>query len=452
MSKREKKAKDPNKMPWYMPLAWSSRGVSLACNIMVVSYLTYYCTNVLLMPAAMVGTLLLVSKLFDGFTDLIAGYIVDKTNTRFGKARPYEFSIFGVWLTTFLMYSCPDLGMTGKCIWVFVTYTFVNSVFATLLNASESVYIARATDNENDRNVMLSVNGIVVMVGTIIVTSVFPILMGTLGTQPGGWVKIVAIFALPLSVIGIMRFIFVKERADAVTEAAEKIKISTLIRSLKINPYIFLLAGSVLLFNFVNSTGTVSTYYFQYIVGDVTKASLIGMLSLVTPLMLIIMPAILKKLSIRNVVLTGAVLGITGNVIRGFAGANIPMLLGGSLLATLAALPLNFFAPVMVIACMDYSEWKTGERVEGAFSAVNGFATKVGAALCSIVMGFVMGATGFDGALAEQPASALNAITALFSWIPAVLFVIIFILMSFYKLDKMLPQIRADLESRHSQN
>lgn len=451
MRAREKKQKDPSKMPWYIPLAWSSRGVSLACNIMVVSYITYYCTNVLLMPAAMVGTLLLVSKLFDGVTDLIAGYIVDKTNTRFGKARPYEFSIFGVWITTFLMYSCPDLGMVGKCIWVFVTYTFVNSIFATLLNASESVYIARATDNENDRNVMLSVNGIVVMVGTIIVTTVFPILMGTLGTQPGGWVRIIAIFAIPLSVIGIMRFIFVKERVDVTSAKAEPIKVSTLIRSLRVNPYIFLLAGSVLLFNFVNSIGTASTYYFQYIVGDVTKASVIGLLSLVTPLMLIIMPMLLKKISIRNIVLLGAVLGIIGNVIRGFAGANMPMLIGGSLLTVLAALPLNFYAPVMVIACMDYSEWKTGERVEGAFSAVNGFAMKVGAGLCSVVIGFLMGAAGFDSTLAVQPAPAINAIVALFSWIPAALFVIIFILMSFYKLDSMLPQIREELAKRHEQ-
>ena len=84
------KTNHSDKLPWYKTLAWSTRSVSLACNIMVVSYLTYYCTNVLVMPATIVGALLLVSKLFDGVTDIIAGFIVDNTHTRFGKARPYE--------------------------------------------------------------------------------------------------------------------------------------------------------------------------------------------------------------------------------------------------------------------------------------------------------------------------------------------------------------------------
>ncbi len=448
MNEKKEKQVNTDKLPWYRTLAWTTRGVSLACNVVIVGYLTYYCTNALAMPAGLVGTILLISKLFDGVTDLVAGYIVDKTNTRLGKARPYEFAIFGVWIATLLMFSCPELGMTGKSIWIFTTYTFVNSIFATLLNASESVYIARATKGEASRNILVSVNGIVIMFGTIIVSTAFPILMGTLGTTPGGWTKMIAIFALPLGVIGIGRFLFVKERTDAVSIDTEHIKMPMIIKALKTNPYIFLLGGAVLIYNFVNSVGTVGTYYFQYIVGDVTKASVLGMLSLVTPFVLIIMPMILKKLSFSKVVIIGAVMGIIGNVIKGFAGANMTLLVIGSLLATIAALPLSFYAPVMVISCMDYSEWKNGERVEGAFSAVNGFASKVGAGLSSVVVGFVMGATGFDGTLAVQSSSALSAIVALFSWIPAVLFAVIILLMKFYKLDDMMPQIKAELEAK----
>lgn len=438
------------KMPWYKALAWSTRGVSLACNIVIVGYLTYYCTNILAMPATLVGTLLLVSKLFDGVTDLIAGYIIDNTNTKIGKARPYEISIIFVWLTTLLMFSCLNLGVVGKSIWIFATYTLVNSVFATLLNASESVYISRAAKSDSARNVLVSVNGIVIMFGTVIISTVFPILMGTLGTSAAGWTKMISIFALPLGVIGIGRFIFVKERTDVVAATNQKVDMKTLIKALKSNKYIFLLAGAVLLFNFINSVGTVGTYYFQYIVGDVTKASVVGMLSLVTPFMLIIMPAILKRLSFSKVVIIGSVIGIVGNIIKGFAGANMGMIIVGNLLGTIAVLPLSFYAPVMVISCMDYSEWKNGERVEGAFSAVSGFASKVGAGLSSVVTGFVMGAAGFDGNLATQSASATASIVALYSWVPAVLFAIIIVLMKFYKLDKMMPQISADLEARRN--
>lgn len=446
MSKEKQTAS--GRMPWYKTLAWSTRGMSLACNIMVVSYLTYYCTNVLAMPATLVGTLLLVSRLFDGVTDIIAGYIVDNTNTRFGKARPYEICIIFVWLATILMYSCPDLGTTGKVIWIFVTYNLANSVFATMLNASDGVYLGRAAKYDSERTVLVSVNGVLIMVGTIIVTTVFPILMGTIGTQPGGWRTIALIFALPLGAIGIGRFIFVKERTEAVASQSERVPVKTLVKSLKCNPYIFILAASVLFFNWINSMNTVGTYYFQYVVGDVTKASVTGLLSLLTPVALVFMPMILKRLSFSKVVIVGSVLGVIGNVIKGLAGANMGLIILGNLLGVFAALPLNFYATVMAISCMDYSEWKLGERVEGAFSAMNGFASKVGAGLSSVIIGFVMGASGFDGTAAVQSASAMNAIVTLYSWLPAALFVLIIILMSFYKLDGMMPQVTADLEAR----
>ena len=340
--------------------------------------------------------------------------------------------------------------MVGKSIWIFATYTFVNSVFATLLNASESVYISRAVKSDEARNILVSVNGIVIMFGSVVVSTVFPILMGTLGTSTGGWKKMIAIFALPLGVIGIGRFLFVKERTDVVTTENQKIDMKTLIKALKSNKFIFLLAGAVLLYNFINSVGTVGTYYFQYIVGDVTKASVVGLMSLITPFALIVMPAILKRLSFSKVVIVGAVLGIIGNVIKGFAGANMGLVIVGNLLGVLAALPISFYAPVMVISCMDYSEWKNGERVEGAFSAVDGFASKVGAGLSSVVTGFVMGAAGFDGTLAVQSATANNAIVALYSWIPVAFFAVIIVLMKFYKLDDMMPQISADLEARRN--
>ncbi len=444
------KTNHSDKLPWYKTLAWSTRSVSLACNIMVVSYLTYYCTNVLVMPATIVGALLLVSKLFDGVTDIIAGFIVDNTHTRFGKARPYEICIIFVWLATLLMYSCPDIGMVGKVIWIFTTYTLVNSVFATMLSASEAVYLGRATKTDSERTMLASVGGITVMIGTIAVTVIFPVLMGTIGATPGGWTKIALIFGLPLGAIGIGRFIFVKEYADAASEESQKISVKVLFKSLKSNPYIFILSISELFFSWTNSMATVATYYFQYIVGDVTKAGLVGMISLITPVALIFMPAVLKKFSFSQVVIIGSVLGVIGNVIKAFAGANMGVIILGNFFAVLASLPLNFYVTVMVISCMDYSEWKTGERVEGAFSAMNGFAAKVGAGLSSVVIGLVMGAAGFDGTAAVQSASATNAIVALYSWLPAVLFVLIIILMKFYKLDRMMPQISADLEARRN--
>lgn len=445
-----KKIKNPDKMPWYTLPAWSTRAVSLASNVIVLGYLTFYCTNMLGMSATLVGTLLLMSKLFDGVTDLFAGILIDKTNTRFGKARPYEFAIIGVWACTILMFSCPELGVTGKAIWIFVTYTFVNSIFGTLLNSSESVYIARAIKLESDRNVLVSVNGLVVTLACTVISIIFPILMGTMGTSTGGWRTMIMIFAVPLGIIGLGRFAFVKEHKDAVSaDIGQKIAISEFLHALGTNPFIFLLAGAGLVTNVISSIGmAVGTYYFQYVVGDVTLMSVMGIMGLISPFFLLIAPALLKKLSLSKLVIWGSVLGIVGNIVKAFAGANMGMLVAGNLIGSLSVLPLSYFGPIMVISCMDYSEWKNGKRVEGVFSSVSGFAAKVGAGLASALVGIIMGAAGFDGTLAVQPKAVMGSIVALYSWIPAILFVVVIILMRFYKLDDMMPQIQTELAQR----
>ncbi len=121
------------------------RPISLGAVTIITMYLSLYCTDTLGMPAALVGTLLMVSKVFDGATDIFAGWLIDNTKTKWGKARPYELSIIGVWICTYAMFAASDTwNMTVKSIWRFITYTLVFSIFSTLLNAAETPYIVRA--------------------------------------------------------------------------------------------------------------------------------------------------------------------------------------------------------------------------------------------------------------------------------------------------------------------
>ena len=96
---REKKEKNPKSVGFGRMMAWQLRAVSSGIALMVVGYVSLFCTEVLHMEPALVATLLLVSKLLDGFTDIIAGYIVDRTNTKLGRGRPYELCIIGLWIS-----------------------------------------------------------------------------------------------------------------------------------------------------------------------------------------------------------------------------------------------------------------------------------------------------------------------------------------------------------------
>ena len=135
-----KKEKNEKKVGFGKMLAWNSRGVSQGIGLMVVGYLSLYCTDTLKLTPGLVGTLLLVSKLLDGVTDIIAGYLVDRTNTKIGRGRPYEFCIIGMWACIWLMFTCPTaFGTVAKCVWVLLMYALVNSCLLYTSDAADEL-------------------------------------------------------------------------------------------------------------------------------------------------------------------------------------------------------------------------------------------------------------------------------------------------------------------------
>ena len=214
MAERKTKSKE-NRIGIGKFWGWQARATSLGCMVIVLGYLTIYCTDTLLIPANIVGTLFLVSKIFDGITDIIFSLIIENTHTKWGKARPYEFCILALWFCTWLLFSCPtEWETTVKCIWIFVMYTLVNSVFATFLYANQTPYMLRAFPNNEIIVKVNSYGGLIVTIGCAVVSVIFPQLMATMATSGSGWSHLVGIFALPLALIGMLRFLLVKETVE----------------------------------------------------------------------------------------------------------------------------------------------------------------------------------------------------------------------------------------------
>lgn len=461
MAKREKtKANwaDPNttaeneKLPGYLKWAWTTRGLSLAVNVILIMQLTYYCTDMLGMGAALVGTLLLASKLFDGVTDLCVGYIIDRTNTKWGKARPYEICIVFVWLLTILMYSTPEIGTTGKAIFVFIMYTLINSICATFLNGGDAVYLARSIRSEKNRVSIMSFNGGIIMVFSIIMSMLLPQLIAGLGATKTGWTIIAMIIGIPLGIIGMFRFIFVKEVAAEEPKqrsVQEKIPLKTSLTCIAKNKYIWILAGMSLVVQLATNIGSaVNTYYFKYMMGDIGLASLVSLSSMLTPLIMLVFPVLSRKLGTVTLLKIGAVMGVLGYGIRIIGGTNLVTIVIGSMVGGVAVLPISMMISIYLIDTMDYGEWKTGTRVEGMLGSVNSFSMKLGSGMASGLVGLVMGLAGYDGNLEVQSASATASIVALFNYLPMLLMVLLLILAICYKLDKELPKIKADLAAK----
>ena len=204
--------------------SWQLRSASMGAMVIILGYLSIYCTDTLGVPAAMVGTLLLASKVFDGVTDILAGFIIDNTNTKLGKARPYELAIFGVWGCTWLLFSAStEWSMAAKCAWIFSMYMLVNSIFATFMYSNQQPYMIRAFKDQNQIIKVNAFGGIIISVICGGIAIVFPRLMATMATSTEGWSRLVGMFALPLLVIGILRFIFVKEEYEVEDSDDDKV-------------------------------------------------------------------------------------------------------------------------------------------------------------------------------------------------------------------------------------
>lgn len=437
--------KNPDKIGMAKFWGWQSRAVSLGCMTIVYGYLMIYCTNTLGLSSALVGTLLLCSKVFDGITDLFAGYLIDNTNTRFGKARPYEFAIIGVWICTWLLFSCPtEWSYTVKAVWLFVIYTFVNSILATLLSTNQTAYMMRAFPTMNQIVKLNSYGGIVVTIGCAVVSMLFPQMMATMATSGPGWSKMVGIFALPLAVIGILRFVFVKETVQVEDSGDGKMSFAEMLEVLKKNKYIWFSAALAILYN-ISLGMNAATYYFTYVVGDIGKYTMIAALSMPLLISMFIFPVLMKKIPISKIIMFGAVLGVLGYLINFVAGGNMALLLVAGACYSLAGLPIAYLSGMIILDCAEYNALMGMSRAESTMTAFSSFGSKLGNGVGAALLGIILGAGGFissEAADIVQPDSAVLTIKLLYSVIPALVYLVIVVLMKCYKLDEVLPELR----------
>ncbi|MDF2587272.1 MAG: hypothetical protein K0S41_1113 [Anaerocolumna sp.] len=448
------KKSNVDKLPVGRFLAWKARDISIACVTVVMTYLTIFCTDTLGMPAALVGTLLLASKVFDGITDIFAGYIVDNTKTKWGKGRPYEWCIIGAWVCTLLLFFCPDdWSMVVKSIWVFVMYTLVFSIFSTMLGAAQNPYMIRAFKSKIVIGKVASYGGMLSMFGAIVVSVSFPVLMAKLATSAAGWRALIAIYAIPLAVLGILRFIFVKEdpSIDA-GSVGQKISMKQILQLFKKNKYAWAYAG-IMGFYQMTVGLNVSSFYFKYVVGDLSLMGVMGMLSVVVLPVMFIFPTLMKKFNVATLIIGGSTSAILGYILMFLAKANMPMLVVGNVLMTVASLPIAYLGAIIIMELATFNESIGLPRMEGSTNILSSFSNKVFNGVGAGVLGILLGAAGYNGnAGAIQPDSALLMIRVLYSIVPLICFVFIIVCaLLLGKLEKKIPDLEKQVEAKKAE-
>ena len=343
--------------------------------------------------------------------------------------------------------------MVAKSIWLFSMYALTCSIFQTFLYAASQPYTVRAWKNRTEIIKMSSYGGIVTTLGSAVVSVSFPRLMGKMATFAGGWSKLVIIFAVPLALIGILRFLLVKEeyQPDGASPN-EKTTVKQIGQMLKRNPYAWHTGVMIGMQQIILGMGA-ATYYFTYIVGDIKKYGTLQAFTVIMLALMFIFPKLMKKMSVASLVILGCCVGIAGYVVNFFAGASMAMLIVAFFATGFSQLPVSYLQAPMLMEVSSYNEYIGLPRMDSTASSVMNFMNKTCNALGAGLLGILLQVCGFisstDGAVVAQPDSAIFMIRCLYSLFPVLFMVISIIAASrFNKLSKMMPQIEAELKSR----
>lgn len=413
--------------------------VSNVMSYIVVSNLTYCLTQSAAMAAGTVGAIFLLSRLLDGVSDIIGGFIIDHTNTRWGKARPFDLVSIPLWISIVLCFSVPELSTVGKIIWVFLTYNLSQTVCYTLINGANPVRLKRSIKEEY-RVKAVAIGAFITTVVSTAVGIAMPILISIFENRAHGWTIISSIFAVLGIALSMFCFFTLKERDDAEddsnagTEVITSDKLS-FVESAKLlfkNPYVFISTFALMMLSILNNLSAVANYYFSFVVGDISLASIASLVSILGIALIAVMPAIQKKVGCRGTFVLGMLILAVGHMAKLIMPVSVLWLAACGALATGGQVLAGSTRAIVNIDCMNYGQRQTGVQLEGLYSCVNGFGDKVGLGLGSFLLGFIMDIAGFDGQLAVQSASAITSIKLLYTVVPAVVAIIGVVIMLFY--------------------
>ena len=303
----EKKANNAanGKLSW--PVRLSYAGGDVACNVvfgMVGTLLTLFYTDYVGVAAATVGLIMLLSRFFDGFSDMIMGIIVEKTNSKWGKSRPWIlFGAIPFGVTAVLAFSVPDIGQTGMLIYAYVTYILLSTSY-TIVNIPMASILPALSENPHERTVLASCRTFFSSVGSTVVSAFALTLVDKFGNgnEALGFRIVMIIFG----VIGCLVFFFcffnTKER---VMVQAEKVSLKANISCLLHNgPWKLFALNIVWFFGGYVIQASAVIYYFTYVVQNTSMVQIVATITTLVPIVTnLLAPFLVKLTSKRNLMI-----------------------------------------------------------------------------------------------------------------------------------------------------
>lgn len=418
---------------------------------MITLYLMFFYTDVYGLNVAAVGTLFLVARVIDAFDSPVIGILIDRTNTKWGKSRPYF-----LWLSipfavvAILTFMTPDFGDTGKLVYAYVTYILLGILYAGI-NLPLTSLLPSLTSDSQERTVVNSVRMIFGQIGGLVVSIgalKFVDLLGK-GNQQKGFTLTMILFATVAVVLFFITFANTRERVQT-AGGSKPVPFKEGVKAVKGNlPWWLLLVINVFMWLSITGKGQSTIYFFKYNLNSENLIPLVNGLNILMLGGMAVAPLLTKRLGKTKTAILGLCVAAVGQLITFAAAqmASIPLIVVSVIIGNLG---LGFTAGIMfamLADTVDYGEWKSGVRAQGLLTAAGAFGVKFGMGIGGALAAWILD-IGKYVPNQTQTGSALSAIQFNFVWLPLICFVASIILFMFYKIDKVEKTMVADLETK----
>ncbi|MEE3420455.1 MAG: glycoside-pentoside-hexuronide (GPH):cation symporter [Lachnospiraceae bacterium] len=432
-------------LKWYNKVGYGSGDI--AGNVVYAflsSFVMIFLTDTIGLNPGIIGTLMAVSKLFDGVTDIFFGSLIDKTHTRMGKARPWMFGgYFGCAATLVMIFAVPtSLGVTAQYAWFFIAYTLLNAVFYTANNIAYSALTALITKNSQERVQMGSIRFMFAFGTSLLIQIITIDAVEALGGGAAGWRTIAIIYAVIGLVVNTLSCFSVHELPEDVLDETssqaeekkvEKYTLKDAFRLLTANKYYLMIVGIYILTQIFTAMINMGTYFTKYALGNAhyfkffsTAVNIPQIIGLVfTPIL------ITKTGSMFKINRAGYGLAIFGRAMVIIAGYlhSLPMMLIFTAVAALGMSPLQGDLNALIAECSEYTFLTKKKRVDGTMFSCTSLGVKIGGGLGTALAGWLLAAGDYTKNAVAQPSSAIHMLNFIYLWLPLILNIIILVIL-----------------------
>lgn len=437
-------------LKWYQKVAYGSGDLAANCSYALISsFMLIYLTNTIGLNSAVIGTLMMASKLLDGISDIFFGSLIDRTKSKLGKARPWMlYSQIGLSICLFLLFCIPDMGTNMQYVYFFIFYTAFNAVFYTANNIAYASLTALITKNSNERVQLGSIRFMFALVANMVIASISMGLVESFGGGTVGWKTVALIYAIAAFVVNTISCLSVKELPEEGNDTAQKDEKSkeglSLLESAKAlvsnKYYLLILAFYLCMYGMSGISQGVGVYFMMYYMGNAALLgtfSLMGMVPMV--IALAVTPLLVKKMgSMWKVNTLGYVLSTVLGVVFIISAymRSIPLMLIILFIRGFCTGPMTGTLNALIAEASGYT-WRTKKiHIDGTMFSCSSLGIKLGGGIGSAICGWLLALGGFDGLAEVQTPGALNMIFAMYIWIPIVIGVVQTVIVYALKVEK----------------